>query len=201
MPDVSIAILAGGQSRRMGQNKSFVSLHGKPMMTHVLERLAPLDLPTFIVTNTPDEYAHYNLPMVGDVMPQHGALGGLYTALKTSSTAVVLCAACDMPFLNPPLLRFMIDQCAGHDVAAAILDGVWQVFPGAYSQSCLPTFEHSLKTGALQLQRVLNSLKIAAVQDADLRPFDPELRSFANINTPIELNRFQTAADAPDTQL
>jgi molybdenum cofactor guanylyltransferase len=199
MPDVSIAILAGGQSRRMGQNKSFVSLHGKPMMTHVLESLAPLELPTFIVTNTPDDYAHYGLPMVGDVIPQHGALGGLYTALKFSRTPYVLCAACDMPFLSLPLLRFLIDQCPGHDAAAATLEGVWQVFPGVYSQACLSTLERSIAAGALQLQRVLNSLNIAALQDAQLRPFDPDLRSFANINTPIELTRFENSTDDKNT--
>jgi molybdopterin-guanine dinucleotide biosynthesis protein A len=51
MHDVSIAVLAGGKSRRMGQNKSFILLNGKPMIDHILDQLASLELPIFIVTN------------------------------------------------------------------------------------------------------------------------------------------------------
>src|SRR5687768_17502736 len=91
MRDVSIAILAGGKSRRMGQNKSFVPLHGRPLIEHILDQLATLELPTCIVTNEPDAYVHYGLPLVTDVVPDQGALGGLYTALRWSPTPYVLC--------------------------------------------------------------------------------------------------------------
>jgi molybdopterin-guanine dinucleotide biosynthesis protein A len=121
----------------MGQNKSFALLNGKPMIEHILGQLALLGLPIFIVTNTPEAYARYRLPMVGDILPDHGALGGIYMALQSSSTAYVLCAACDMPFLNTALLRFLIQCCAGYEAVAAGLNGVWQVFPGVYSQACL----------------------------------------------------------------
>jgi molybdenum cofactor guanylyltransferase len=170
-------------------------------MTHVLESLAPLELPTVIVTNTPDEYVHYGLSMIADFVGQQGALGGLYTALRSSSTEYVLCAACDMPFLSLPLLRSLIEQRTGYDGAAAMLDDVWQVFPGVYSQRCLPTFEHCLETGALRLQGVLNRLNMAVVQTDELRTFDDTLRTFTNINTRAELAQFdQTASSNPDAQ-
>lgn len=63
--DVSVAILAGGQSRRMGTNKSFVPLAGKPLIQHVIERLTPLRLPMMLITNTPEQYTAFNLPMYG----------------------------------------------------------------------------------------------------------------------------------------
>jgi molybdopterin-guanine dinucleotide biosynthesis protein A len=104
--DITVAILAGGLSRRMGTNKSFVSLAGKPLIQHVIERVSALRLPVMLITNTPEQYAHFDLPMYGDVYPQCGSLGGLYTPLHSSLTDYTLCVACDTPFLNVDLLRY-----------------------------------------------------------------------------------------------
>jgi molybdenum cofactor guanylyltransferase len=187
MRDVSIAILAGGKSRRMGQNKSFVPLHGRPLIEHILDQLATLELPTCIVTNEPDAYARYGLPLVPDVVPDRGALGGICTALHYSRTPYVLCAACDMPFLNPALLRLLIQRRADYEAVAARLDEIWQVFPGVYSRTCLPKLQASLRTGQLKLQTILSALQIYPLEISEIRIHDPHLQSFVNLNTPGEL--------------
>lgn len=187
MRDVSIAILAGGKSRRMGQNKSFVPLHGRPLIEHILDQLATLELPTCIVTNEPDAYVRYGLPLVSDLVPDQGALGGLYTALQWSPTPYVLCAACDMPFLNPALMRLLIQRRADYEAVAARLDEIWQVFPGVYSRACLPKLQASLRAGRLRLQTILSALQIYPLEISEIRIHDPHLQSFVNLNTPGEL--------------
>ena len=78
----SLAIIAGGQSRRMGRDKAFVELGGKPLIEHVIQRSADLgQAETIIITNKPAQYAHLGLPMYRDVLPDKGSLGGIYTAL------------------------------------------------------------------------------------------------------------------------
>src|SRR5438477_6072065 len=93
----SVAILAGGGSSRMGTDKSFVKLNGKPLFECVLERVSALGVPIILIANQPDRYAAYKLPTYVDLMPNCGSLGGLYTAIHYSPTASTLCVACDMP--------------------------------------------------------------------------------------------------------
>src|SRR5689334_16665572 len=130
--------MAGGRSRRMGQNKSFVSIQGKPMIEHILECLAPLECPTILITSLFDDYRQYNIPMFADVIPDQGALGGLYTALHVTQTPYVLCVACDMPFLNLDVLRHFISLRKTGDAVAAYFDSTWQIFPALYNTSTVP---------------------------------------------------------------
>lgn len=78
---MSAAILAGGQPRRMGTDKSFIVLDGKPLIGHVIDRLKPLAIPMIIITNQPEKYAQFALPLFEDVIPNKGSLGGLYSAV------------------------------------------------------------------------------------------------------------------------
>ena len=105
----TVAIIAGGKSSRMGQDKSFVQLQGKPLIEHILARLSDLGQDeTILITNRPDAYAHLRLPMYGDLLPNKGSLGGIYTAIHYSRTPDTLVIACDMPFVNAALLRYML---------------------------------------------------------------------------------------------
>ena len=101
MSAFTVAILAGGQSSRMGADKSFVPVLGRPMIEHVLARLADLgQAETILVTNRPDAYAYLALPTYTDVIPAKGALGGIYSALHYSPSPYTLVLACDMPFVS-----------------------------------------------------------------------------------------------------
>jgi molybdopterin-guanine dinucleotide biosynthesis protein A len=190
MRDVSIVVLAGGKSRRMGQNKSFVQLNGRPMIEHILDQLAVLALPTFIVTNEPEAYAGYGLPLFPDVVRDRGALGGIYTALEYSHTPYVLCAACDMPFLDPALLRLLTARRTGYEAVAARLDGIWQVFPGVYSRACLPIFQASLRAEQHRMQTILSALQIYPLDAFEIHAHGLDLQSFVNLNTPGELAQY-----------
>ena len=95
----------------MGRDKAFVELGGKTMIERVIERSAELGQPeTILITNSPDDYRHLDMPMFTDVLPDKGSLGGIYTALTVAEGPDVLVLACDMPFISTDLLRYMIAQ-------------------------------------------------------------------------------------------
>ena len=194
----SVAVLAGGQSLRMGQDKSFVTLAGRPLVEHTLERVARLGLPVHIITNLPERYAQYGLPMFADVIPAKGSLGGLYTALTYSSTAWTLCVACDMPFLNEALLE---DLLARRDICDAVVPVVAarpQSLHAIYHQRCLGSIHDALVRDDLKIQRLFGRISVHFVAEAHLRAFDPDLRSFVNVNTPDELARARAITSTAD---
>ncbi|MEP7358575.1 MAG: molybdenum cofactor guanylyltransferase, partial [Anaerolineales bacterium] len=106
--DLTIAILAGGRSSRMGTDKAFVRVLGRPLIEEILSQTEGLGTERLIVTNQPAEYAYLGVPLFGDALPGMGPLGGLYTALHSAARPHVLCIACDMPFVVRPLLDFLI---------------------------------------------------------------------------------------------
>src|SRR5713226_3707890 len=102
LSDLTVAILAGGRSSRMGTDKSFVRVLGRPLIEDILAQVTGLGTETLIVTNRPDDYAYLRVPLFTDVLPDKGALGGLYSALHSATQRHVLCIACDMPFVVRP---------------------------------------------------------------------------------------------------
>ncbi len=185
--DVTIAILAGGRSRRMGTDKSLLPLAGKPMLAHVIERVAPLGLPMSLITNTPEKHASFGLPMFSDLFPGQGALGGIYTAVMSSPSAYTLCLACDMPFLNPDLLRYLIDQRAGYDAVVPCNAGNFECLHAVYHRCCLPLFERQITEGNLRISDLYAHLKARLITPEEVTRFDPEHRSFMNLNTPHDV--------------
>ena len=106
---LTVALQAGGTSRRMGHDKAQVLLDGRPLITHVLERAAPLADEVMVTTNAPQEYAFLGgVRLAPDAQPGAGALAGLRTALRAASHEHVLVLACDLPFLCVPLLEHLL---------------------------------------------------------------------------------------------
>lgn len=197
MSQVTIAILAGGQSRRMGTDKSFTLVQGKAIIEHVLSRVGQLNLPTVLITNSPEKYARYALPMYPDALPDCGALGGLYTAIQVSATPFTLCVACDMPFLNVALMTHLCQLCTEEwDVIAPQVNGYPETMHTIYNKSCLEPIRAQLKQGNLKASGFFDQVRVRYVEETALRQFDPQLRSFMNLNTPDDL---ATARDLDPT--
>lgn len=185
----SLAIIAGGKSRRMGRDKAFIELGGKTLIERVLERGAKLSpAETILVTNQPAQYAHLGLPMYRDILPDKGSLGGIYTALLQASSQFVLVLACDMPFINPGLLRFMIAQADEDvDIVAPRVAGYPQGLHAIYSKSCIAPIARQLAANRLKIIRFYDQMRVRYLDEADYAEFDSDARSFANLNTPEEL--------------
>lgn len=188
-----IAILAGGQSRRMGTDKSFVRLNEKPLLQHVIERVSALQLPLVLIANDPAKYADFGLPVITDVLPNSGSLGGIYTAVQHGDAEYTLCVACDMPFLNPALLRHLLDQATGVDAVVPFVHGTAHALHAVYRRTCHAVMREQILSGDLTIRRVFPQVNTRWVSADELCLLDPDLRSLVNVNTPDELALFHTA--------
>lgn len=197
MPNLSVAIIAGGKSTRMGRDKAFVPLAGRHLIEHVIERSAGLgQSETLLITNQAAQYAHLGLPMHRDVHPNKGSLGGIYTALTHAQNPDVLVLACDMPFIETALLRFMAAQIR-HDIDIVVprVAGYPQGLHAIYKKSCLPPIAAQLAAHRLKIIRFYSQVRVRYLDEADYADYDPTARSFTNLNTPAELQQAQQVLD------
>ena len=183
-------ILAGGKSSRMGQNKALMLLGGKRLVDRVVEVMRSVFDDLLMVTNTPDVYADLGVPMMRDVWPEKGSLGGVYSAIYHVATPYCLVVACDMPFLRTAVLRYLITQMADYDVVVPDVLGELQTLHAIYSKACLQPIERCLEMNRLRIVGFFPEVRVRTITASELEPYDPALLAFQNLNTPEE---FQAA--------
>lgn len=190
--DLSIAILSGGQSRRMGKDKALLDVGGEPLLGRVLRRVAPLSDDLLLIAPARPGYEQFAARRVDDLVPQAGPLGGIYTALTTAQHPYCLVLACDLPFVNVQLLRYMISLPRDYDVLIPALRGTsaqggeetLQTLHAIYSRACIPAIEQQLAQGRYQVIGFFPRVHVRRIPESTVRQFDPELLSFFNANTP-----------------
>jgi molybdopterin-guanine dinucleotide biosynthesis protein A len=187
MAKITVAIQAGGKSSRMGVDKSFVLFNGRPLIEIVRDTVAGLGDELILITNKPEAYAHLGLPMFGDLYPEHGPLGGIYTAVHHAQHPHTLIVACDMPWLNRNLLAYMLTL---RDTADVIVPR-WEKYPeplhAIYHKNCLDPIAEKLRAQQLKITSFYGRVTVRFVEREQIEPFDAHGRSFVNINTPQEL--------------
>jgi molybdopterin-guanine dinucleotide biosynthesis protein A len=187
---VSVAILAGGQSKRMGRNKAFLELGGQLVIERVIATVAPLTDDLLLGTNSPEQYAHLGLRMVPDVYPDKAALGGIYTAIAAARHPQVLIVACDMPLLNFELLRYLIELAPTADVVAPLIEPPQpETMHAVYSKACLAPIESRLLANKLRVIGFFDDVSVRYVDRAEVSRFDPHFYSFVIMNTPEDWQR------------
>jgi molybdopterin-guanine dinucleotide biosynthesis protein A len=187
---LSVVIQAGGESRRMGQDKGLLPFLGKPMISRVMARLAPIAEEMLVTTNHPEDYNFLDVPLFPDLIPGRGALGGLYTALSAASQPLVAVVACDMPFINTDLLAYQRDLLiqAEADIAIPHLEGGLEPFHAVYRRlACLSHIEAALEADKWRVDAWFSNVKVVQISKETILEWDPELLSFRNVNTPEEL--------------
>ncbi len=184
------AILAGGRSRRLGQDKATLKLAGKPLALWVAERLAPLVSDLWLVTNTPLAHLDLGLPILRDLVPDQGPLGGLRTALFFSRTPWVLAASVDNPFIPVEILTALARQAATTGRAAVVYrsDQGLEPFPGLYHVRLLARLEDYVKTGR-HVRPFLEKIRLEILPPESLADREFQARGFFNLNTPEDLRR------------
>jgi molybdopterin-guanine dinucleotide biosynthesis protein A len=195
--DLTVAILAGGRSSRMGTDKSFVQVLGRPLIEDILAQVAGLGDETLIVTNRPDDYAYLGVPLFSDVLPDKGALGGLYSALHSATRPNVLCVACDMPFVVRPLLDFLIGLLPEADAVVPRLAGEAEPFRAVYRRDCQAPIRAALDAGRMRVISFFNAVRVRFVDEPEIDRFDPRHLSFFNVNTPADLEQARQLANQP----
>jgi molybdopterin-guanine dinucleotide biosynthesis protein A len=189
--ELTIIIQAGGESRRMGANKALLSFRGVPLIQRVVERMRPLGDELLVITNQPGLYQFLGLPMVADIFPGKGALGGLYTALRAAAHPLVGVVACDMPFANPALLAAERDACAQDwDVILPVMAGQREPLHAVYrKEACLVPVRKALDENRLRMDSWFGEVRLREYGEEEIRRSDPEGRAFLNVNTPEEFRR------------
>ncbi len=189
--DVAGVILAGGKAKRYGTNKALAELGGVPLIERVIEKLSAVFSRIHIITNTPQTYAHLKLPMHQDLIKGLGPLGGIYTALKAIEEERGFFVACDMPFLNPDLIRYMVQKAPGHDVVIPRIGQYIEPLHAIYSKVCLPHIERIIGRDEVRIVKFFHEVKVLYVEEEEVRQFDPGLDCFMNVNTPEDLRRLE----------
>ena len=192
---VTGVIQAGGRSVRMGGHpKALIELGGRPIIERVVAALSPAVDDMLIVTNTPELYAFLGLAMVGDVYPDHGSLGGIYSGLKATAGGAALTVACDMPFLHPGVVQLVADRAGEGDVVIPRVGSQLETMHAAYAKACLPHIEERLIAGHLKIVGFFERVRVVEITEADVARFrDPHV-AFMNLNTPDELERARALA-------
>jgi molybdopterin-guanine dinucleotide biosynthesis protein A len=187
----------------MGQDKALMPFLEKPLIARVLARVSPVADEVLVTTNTPENYRFLGVPLFPDLIPERGALGGLYTALSAASHPIVAVIACDMPFINPDLLVAERDFLVESDVDIAIpkTDAGMEPFHAVYRrQVCLPHIAEALETGKWRVDAWFSRVKLGIFPTDKLNEIDPQLLSFRNVNTPEELRAAVRYAEQVDRQ-
>ena len=171
----------------MKLDKAFLDIGGKLLIERALEALSPLFSDVLINSNTPRRFERWGVPVIPDVFPGKGPLGGIYTGLVHARTDSVFCVACDLPFLNPELIAFMQSESRGCDVMVPKTSDGLHPLHAIYSRRCRVTIETRLRTGQLKISDIFSLVETRYVAEKDICRFAPELRCFMNVNTLGEL--------------
>ncbi|MBW1972962.1 MAG: molybdenum cofactor guanylyltransferase, partial [Deltaproteobacteria bacterium] len=176
-------ILAGGKSKRIGINKAFIEIAGKPLISIIIDLFSKIFKEIIISSNQPELYTNFNLPVVTDLIPNSGSIGGIYTGLTRSSFDYTFFSACDMPFLNEKLIRFMLSKRNGFDVIIPKTEKGFEPTHAIYSKNCIKPIKKRLDQNILKIIDFLSEVKVKTISIKEIKKFDPTLSSFFNINT------------------
>ncbi len=188
--NVTGVILAGGKSRRMGEDKRFLQVGEATLLDRAVSVMAKLFPEVLIVI------AQDSLPLTvtgymvyRDLIADCGSLGGLYTGLARATEKRIFVVACDMPFLNPGMIQWFVDRDPGADIVMARLPTGLQPLHALYSKRALPVLERMATTHALKIQQIVSepSLRTTVVLPAEWGERDALAQSFQNVNTPADL--------------
>ncbi len=188
------AILAGGESKRLGANKAFVEGAGVVLIERVLSVLRGLFEEVFIITVRPELYTHLGCPVHTDLLPGNDSLGGLHAALSYASADGCFLCACDMPFLDPRLIHYLVELSSGADVVIPKSADGFQALHAAYSKRCLSAIEANIAAGQLKLIGFHPQVSVRVVEGRELEDLNPQGRSFFNINRMEDLEEARSLA-------
>ncbi len=194
------AILAGGFSTRLGQDKALASFGGATVLEWQRDRLRPLFDHVFAVSKDPARLSGLGIPAVADALRASASGVGVYTAVLASPRDRVLCLACDMPFVSDDLLRALVDGCRAYDVFVPRHAGRLEPLCAVYSKAVLAPLETQLARGANRIDLLYDEVSTGFL-DLDTGVFGDPAEMFLNLNTPEEMDRARrrlAAATDPD---
>lgn len=187
LKDCTGVILAGGENRRMPALKAFIEVDGEKIIERNLKIMKKLFKEILIVTNQPEAYLYLGIPLLGDIYNVRGPMTGVLTSLLNSSTHWVFIFACDMPFINEHLIRYMAAKRDNYDAVAPMLKGKIEPLFTFYSKRLISYMEKAIIASKTGLQDFLDNKRVKYIITEEIKNIDPGVRAFININTPEEV--------------
>jgi molybdopterin-guanine dinucleotide biosynthesis protein A len=180
-------ILAGGKSTRMGEDKAFIEVGEVPLFERAYRVLREIFSEIIIVANDARPFENYEARLQKDIISDKGALGGLYTGLFHSQSHHAFCAACDMPLLNPRLIKYMAEERDEYDVIIPRTRDGLHPLHAIYSKRCLNPMRQLLNRDDLRIVNFFPQVTVRYIEEMEIRELDPHMRSLISVNTEEEM--------------
>ena len=194
--EVTGVVLAGGMSSRFGSNKALSRIDGERLIHRLCKRVGAVTDRMALITNSPEEYAFLNLDSRKDLVPRCGPIGGIYTALRTAETPLCLCVACDMPFISPALLEYMVERSPGYDVIVPVQDGREEPLCAVYRNTCVSAIDNRIQAGKYKITGFFDEVRVLRVAPEDAGIHDADM--FFNINRPEDYDEALKRLNRPE---
>ena len=197
--EINGIVLVGGQSSRLGRDKSLEIINGESLVKRAINILVPLCKTILLVTAAGIEIKGItetpNQRIITDVYPKRGPLVGLYSGLKKSDTLYNLVVACDMPFLEEKLLKLMIELAPGFDAVVPMLDGQTEPLCAVYSRNSMAAIEKMMEEDVYAVHKIPSKIKTRYLNAQEINAVDPWHYSFININREEDLVKARQLAE------
>jgi molybdopterin-guanine dinucleotide biosynthesis protein A len=186
---LSLVVLAGGLSLRMGRDKATLSTGGPTITEHIIERLTPV-VDEVILAAGAQELEFDGARTVHDHFPGAGPLAGIHAGLRAAAFDHAWVVACDYPDVDPAVGRCLARAITGFDATVPLIAGQAQGVCAVYSVHLTALIEQLIASGRRSVGALLESCSVRYLEEAELRQVEPELRSFRNLNTPADYDEW-----------
>jgi molybdopterin-guanine dinucleotide biosynthesis protein A len=189
--DLSAFILAGGKSTRMGTDKAFVVLDGRTLLARMLDVARSLTSEVHIVGDAA-RFAPF-APVIEDVFPGCGPLGGIHAALRTSRTDLNVILAVDIPFVSHALLDYLVTRAKNSEKAVTVARAAGGLQPlcAVYRRLFADAAEGALHAGHYKIDALFDQMNALVLEENDLEVAGFSPRIFRNLNTPQDFGTAQ----------
>ena len=191
--NISAVVLAGGLSRRLGRDKAFEPIGNLPLIQRVLSQVSQISRHTIVVANDKKRETQLSgldgISISIDKYPDTGSLGGIFTGIHASTTDWTFVVACDMPFLNIKLIRYIMSLKEGYDAVVPVIDWRPEPIHSIYSKDCLEHIEEKIANNELKITGFFDKISVRYVNESAINEFDPDHLSFLNVNNEEDLEK------------
>ncbi len=190
-------VLAGGRSTRMGDDKALLKF-GDQTLVELMAHNVNKGVESVIVVGSRQKYGPLGMPVIEDLHPGLGPLGGIHAALKHSTKPLCLIVGCDMPFLNGKFLEFLVQVAIVADAEVTIAESMeygYESLCAVYSKSVLPQVEAAIANNDLKLSNLYGKVKLRTLSAEECRPHNQHGLLFSNINTTEDLEAARRRMD------
>lgn len=199
--DLTVVIQAGGESKRMGSNKSVMPFLGAPLIMRGVRRLFPICTEMVITSNEPEKLDFLEpyietgrMRIAADRTERRGALIGMVTAFENATMPYVAMVACDMVFPSAPLIAHLRERLeeTGADVAIPRTSHGYEPFHAVYRrESCLTLAQAALEAGESKATSWLKDAAVLEIGEEEIMAANPRGAAFVNVNTPDDLHALE----------